>query len=160
MVASVSSPQVDHHSTHQPIYGFTNVQRVFILAATVVVVAAAVFALQTLGIPQAIAVGTSLGLVTMIALSEFIRVRMVKLSQLKTYKHSEWALFPSGMFSHANIMRRPRVLVKKHHDPKPATPPTVTLNEAPVKSETPTPVKKHRSTHKKPRPTSVEVTAN
>jgi hypothetical protein len=122
--ATTSSVQVDIPVHHHVIHGTTNAQRVFILAVTVAVVAGTIFSLLTLGIPQAILIGGALGLTTLVSLSEFFRVRMVKLSQLSTYKHTEWAVFPRGFIANANILRRPY----KHH--KPHTDGTTAVHES------------------------------
>jgi hypothetical protein len=134
MDASLRLPQPVNPVNHNSIYGFTHSQRIFVLAAAVAVVAATVFALQSLGIPQAIAVGGFLGFTTLISLSEFIRVRMVNLSRTKSYHHSQWALFPKGFFSHANDVIRLRKVKRQHHS-APDTP-RLPVNSTPLKPET------------------------
>lgn len=129
--SSTSAPHVASPAHDHVIHGTTRAQKVFILAVAVAVVAGTIFSLITLGIPQAIAVGGVLGLSTLFTLSEFFRVRMVKLSQIKTYKHSEWTIFPKGLFANANIVRRPR---HHHQNTEHHAAPTLTVpsQETPV----------------------------
>ncbi len=148
-MSSVTAPQTDHSVHKHEVHGLTVVQRVFILAAAVAVVAVSVFSLLALGTAQAVGIGVVLGALTLITVGEFLRVRMVKLSQLKTYTHSEWALFPSGLFSHANIVRRPRA-AHHHTEHETEVPPKITVDgSASPTTLSPATHKHHRTTTKK-----------